>query len=223
MNSIGIRDLHDLIMFYLLLVFSFVFYLLFVCLKSYPYRYSILNTKLELIWTIIPGIIILLIGLPSIQLLYFLESLNSPLITLEIKGFQWAWKYIFKDFNIEFDSYSKDSSSFHSFRLFSVDNKLVLPVNLPIRLIVSSDDVIHSWTIPNIGIKLDSNPGRLNSSILFLLKSGLFFGQCSELCGLLHSKMSIELFSTSLDNWFLWLFTLYNFNFSLFSSFLNEL
>ncbi len=164
----------------MIIIITIIIYIIIIGNKSYKYLNN--NTKIEIIFALIPGIILILIGVPSIKLLYMNE--NKSKITLEIKGRQWFWNYIYKDYNIEIDAYTKEEGIL---RLLKTDNYIVLPTLIPIRLLITSDDVIHSFTIPNIGIKLDTNPGRINTTTFILLKEGLYFGQCSELCGSLRA------------------------------------
>lgn len=189
---IGIRDLHDYILFYLLLIIIFVTYLLiYVSYKNNSHKSLDLNHNsfLEFIWTITPAIILLLIAIPSFKLLYSIDEVLNPLITLKIIGNQWYWDYNIFDINIS--SYLKED--YKLFKLLETDNPIYLPILTPIRLIVTANDVNHSWTIPNFGIKIDAIPGRLNQGLLYILKKGIYFGQCSELCGLGHPNMPIEI------------------------------
>lgn len=194
---IGIRDFHDYSIFYLIIVLIFVSYLLFYLTFSYNNHKSVdlnHNSLLEFIWTITPALILILIGLPSFKLLYSMDEVLNPLLTLKIIGNQWYWDYNILD--ISLSSYMKEDYTL--FKYLETDNPLYLPVLIPIRLIVTSTDVIHSWAIPNFGIKIDAIPGRLNQGLLYILKKGLFFGQCSEICGLGHAFMPIEI--NAVDN-----------------------
>lgn len=147
------------------------------------------NQIIEIVWTLIPTIILRIIALPSLHLLYLIDELLNPLLTVKIIGHQWYWSYEYNDFNnIEFDSYIQPQALF---RLLEVDNSTPIPLNCQTRLITSSTDVLHSWTIPAIGIKIDATPGRLNQISVFPNRSGKFFGQCSEICGANHSFIPI--------------------------------
>nr|YP_010570512.1 cytochrome c oxidase subunit II [Pyrocoelia analis]UEN67843.1 cytochrome c oxidase subunit II [Pyrocoelia analis]UZG66109.1 cytochrome c oxidase subunit 2 [Pyrocoelia analis] len=163
-------------------------------------RFLLEGQMIELIWTISPAATLIFIALPSLQILYLMDEINHPSITVKAIGHQWFWSYELSDFKeIEFDSYMSpinESKSF-SFRLLDVDNKLIIPYNSLIRMIITSTDVIHSWTIPSAGIKIDATPGRLNSTSLFFNRPGILFGQCSEICGMNHSFMPIMLESVS--------------------------
>lgn len=151
------------------------------------------SQPLELFWTVVPAFILIFIGLPSIKLLYLLDEVFNPSITIKTLGHQWFWSYEYTDFlSIEFDSYILPYE-INNPRLLETDNHTVLPVNSQIRNLISATDVIHSWTIQSLGVKVDAVPGRLNQ-INFLPKiTGLFFGQCSEICGANHSFIPITL------------------------------
>lgn len=149
---------------------------------------------LELFWTIIPSFILIFIGLPSIRLLYLLDEVYNPAITIKTIGHQWYWSYEFSDFNnVEFDSYIIPANELenNSFRLLDVDNRTVVPINSQIRTLITAADVLHSWTIPSLGVKADAVPGRLNQVNFYANRPGLFFGQCSEICGANHSFIPI--------------------------------
>lgn len=168
--------------------------LLNIFFNKFRHRYLLDGQLIETIWTILPAIILILIALPSLRLLYILDEINNPSISVKAIGHQWYWSYEYTDYkNIEFDSYIIPSNDLnpHNFRLLDVDNRLIIPFETQIRLLVSSLDVIHSWTIPSLGIKIDGTPGRLNQVGLIINRPGLFFGQCSEICGANHSFIPI--------------------------------
>ena len=162
-----------------------------------------------------PALTLIFIALPSLKLIYLIDEIRNPLVTLKTIGHQWYWTYEYSDFkNIEFDSYILNSNlNSFNFRLLEVDNRTVLPYLSHIRVLTSSADVIHSWTIPSSGVKVDASPGRLNQLRFNLNRTGIFFGQCSEICGANHSfiPISIERISPlkfiewienySLDDW----------------------
>lgn len=152
------------------------------------------SQELELFWTIIPRFILIFIGLPSIRLLYLLDEIYSPAITIKTVGHQWYWSYEYSDFNnIEFDSYIIPSNEIkiNNLRLLDVDNRTIIPINSQIRTLITAADVLHSWTIPSMGVKADATPGRLNQVNFYSNRPGLFFGQCSEICGANHRFMPI--------------------------------
>lgn len=203
-SMIGIKDLHENILFYLIIVFILVLYYLFILINRNNAHYTNdLNhhSLLELIWTLTPAFILLLILLPSIKLLYSIDEVYNPLITLKIIGHQWYWSYSLLDIN--FSSYLKED--YLLFKYLETDQPLYLPILIPIRLIVTASDVIHSWAIPAFGIKIDAIPGRLNQGLIYILNKGIFFGQCSELCGLGHALMPIEIHSVNNNQFLYWI------------------
>nr|YP_009236822.1 cytochrome c oxidase subunit II [Bematistes alcinoe]AMJ17294.1 cytochrome c oxidase subunit II [Bematistes alcinoe] len=199
---------HDHTLFILLMILMLVTYLMMkLFFNKFINRFLLEGQLIELIWTIMPAFTLIFIAFPSLRLLYLLDELNNPLITLKSIGHQWYWSYEYSDFNnIEFDSYMlKINQKFNNFRLLDVDNRIILPMNNQIRILVTSADVIHSWTIPSLGVKIDANPGRLNQTSFFMNRPGIFFGQCSEICGTNHSFMPIVIESISMKNFINWI------------------
>nr|AAS13574.1 cytochrome oxidase subunit II [Papilio epiphorbas] len=200
---------HDHTLIILIMITILVGYLMInLFFNKYINRFLLEGQMIELIWTIIPTITLIFIALPSLRLLYLLDELNNPLITLKSIGHQWYWSYEYSDFNnVEFDSYmiNYDKSNINNFRLLDVDNRIILPMNNQIRIMVTATDVIHSWTVPSLGVKIDANPGRLNQTNLFINRPGIFFGQCSEICGANHSFMPIMIESISIKNFINWI------------------
>nr|BAB91338.1 cytochrome oxidase subunit II [Aquatica lateralis] len=186
---------HDHTMMILVMITLVVLYIILsVLMNKYVNRLLLEGQMIELIWTIAPAVTLIFIALPSLQLLYLLDEINMPLVSVKSMGHQWFWSYELSDFKkSEFDSYMIPSNeqSLYSFRLLEVDNRLVLPVNTQFRMMISSSDVIHSWTIPSSSLKIDATPGRLNQTTFFMNRIGVFFGQCSEICGTNHSFMPI--------------------------------
>ena len=132
--------------------------------------------------------------MPSLHLLYLIDEVNKPLLTLKTIGHQWYWSYEYSDFNnVEFDSYIKPTNELenYEFRLLDVDNRVILPINTQIRVLITAADVLHSWAIPALGIKIDATPGRLNQGCFKIRRPGLLFGQCSEICGANHRFIPI--------------------------------
>lgn len=148
---------------------------------------------LEIVWTIIPIIILFIIGIPSIALLYASNELVETNLTIKIIGNQWYWTYEYSDLDLIFDSYmiSEEDLDYGELRLLEVDHRLIVPSLTHIKLLISSADVIHSWAVPSLGIKIDACPGRLNAVNMFIKKTGVFYGQCSEICGVNHGFMPI--------------------------------
>nr|YP_009116244.1 cytochrome c oxidase subunit 2 [Euastacus spinifer]AJD22588.1 cytochrome c oxidase subunit 2 [Euastacus spinifer] len=200
---------HDHTMFILILITTLVGYIMLnSAYNSLINRYLLENQTIEIIWTILPSIILIFIALPSLRLLYLLDETNNSSVTLKTIGHQWYWSYEYSDFlGVEFDSYMMPSSNQtpSEFRLLDVDNRTTLPFNAQIRLIISAADVIHSWTIPALGVKADAVPGRLNQVSFLINRPGLFYGQCSEICGANHSFMPIVIESVSINSFLDWI------------------
>nr|AVV65640.1 cytochrome oxidase subunit 2 [Mesopsylla eucta shikho] len=178
--------------------------------NKYTNRLLMESQNIEIIWTILPAFMLIFIALPSLRLLYLLDDLNKPLITLKTIGHQWYWSYEYSDFNnIEFDSYMIPSNelTLKNFRLLDVDNRIILPFNSQIRILVTATDVFHSWTIPSLGIKIDATPGRLNQSNFLINRPGLFFGHVHEFCGAYHSFMPIVIESISINSINKWIYS----------------
>ena len=223
----NIIDLHHDIMFFLILITlltswmlaRIIFFYNSNNIKTIRNPYATHNTLIEIIWTLIPTVILIIIALPSYALIYNIDELNDPRITLKIIGHQWYWSYEYADFiktfdttignasNFIFDSYmvkEEDLTEGH-LRLLEVDNYVVLPVETTIRLLITASDVIHSWTVPSLGVKLDAVPGRLNQIGTYINRESVFFGQCSELCGINHSFMPIGVKVTTLNDFIDWI------------------
>nr|QLY89969.1 cytochrome c oxidase subunit II [Sympycnus pulicarius] len=203
---------HDHTMLILVMITVLVGYLMgMLFFNTYTNRFLLHGQTIEMIWTILPAIVLLFIALPSLRLLYLLDEINEPIITLKSIGHQWYWSYEYSDFlDIEFDSYMIPTNELPTdgFRLLDVDNRIVLPMNSQIRILVTAADVIHSWTVPALGVKVDGTPGRLNQTNFFINRPGLFFGQCSEICGANHSFMPIVIESVPVNYFIKWISSL---------------
>ena len=165
------------------------------------------HTILEIIWTGVPVLILLAIAVPSFKILYYADTIENSEMTLKIVGRQWYWQYEYPDNGgIAFDSNMIPDNEIKpgQFRLLEVDNRIVLPVDTNIRLLITSGDVIHSWTIPAFGVKTDAVPGRTNESWIKIIKPGLYYGQCSELCGVSHGFMPIAVEAVSKEDFNKW-------------------
>nr|AFY16769.1 cytochrome c oxidase subunit II [Cryptotympana atrata] len=200
---------HDHTLMILILVTVIVAYMMVMLfLNGLINRFLLEGQLIEFVWTLLPAMILIFIALPSLRLLYMLNEVNNPMLTLKIIGHQWYWSYEYSDFfNIEFDSYMKPSNelNINEFRLLDVDNRVILPFSTQVRLLITSHDVIHSWTIPSLGVKVDAVPGRLNQTSTFINRSGLAYGQCSEICGANHSFMPIVIESINIKSFINWL------------------
>nr|YP_010282293.1 cytochrome c oxidase subunit II [Layahima valida]UHA57007.1 cytochrome c oxidase subunit 2 [Layahima valida]UHM24956.1 cytochrome c oxidase subunit 2 [Layahima valida] len=171
-------------------------------------RFLLEGQTIEVIWTILPAITLIFIALPSLRLLYLLDEVDNPSITLKAIGHQWYWSYEYSDFlAVEFDSYMTPTNELpeNGFRLLDVDNRTTLPMNTQVRVLVTAADVLHSWTVPALGIKIDATPGRLNQTNFYINRPGLFFGQCSEICGANHSFMPIVIESIPMKLFINWI------------------
>nr|YP_009485619.1 cytochrome c oxidase subunit II [Inara alboguttata]AVZ00755.1 cytochrome c oxidase subunit II [Inara alboguttata] len=171
-------------------------------------RFLLEGQTIELIWTIMPAVTLMFIALPSLRLLYLMDEIFNPMLTIKSIGHQWYWSYEYSDFkNLEFDSYMKPSNELENneFRLLDVDNRIILPMNTQTRILVTAADVLHSWTIPSLGIKIDATPGRLNQGSFNINRPGIMFGQCSEICGANHSFMPIVIESVDIKQFIEWL------------------
>ncbi|MFC7334296.1 cytochrome c oxidase subunit II [Rhodocista pekingensis] len=165
------------------------------------------NTLLEVAWTVIPVVILVVIAIPSFQLLYFMDRTPEADMTVKVTGRQWYWSYEYPDHgNIAFDSFmlSEDEVPDPKLRLLEVDNRLVVPVGANVRVLVTASDVIHSWAIPSLGIKKDAVPGRLNETWFRADAEGVFYGQCSEICGTNHGFMPIAVEAVSKERFDAW-------------------
>nr|AAG23676.1 cytochrome c oxidase subunit 2 [Thraustochytrium aureum] len=214
----GIIRFHHDLMFILIFVVVFVSWILFRTIlhfndKAHPTPTSVVHgTTIEVVWTIIPALILIVIAVPSFALLYSVDEVVDPAITLKIIGHQWYWSYEYSDYHnengdfITFDSYMlpEDELTLGDLRLLEVDNRVVLPTNTHVRLIVTSADVLHCWTIPSFGIKIDACPGRLNEASLFIQRESVFYGQCSEICGINHGFMPICVEAVTIEDYLTW-------------------
>lgn len=174
------------------------------------------STPLEIVWTVVPAFLLVLIAGPSFALLYSFDESIAPDISIKVIGHQWFWSYEYSDVvhketgkTICFDSYiiAEEDLSFGQFRLLETDNRLRLPTKRHIRVLVSAADVLHSWAVPSLGVKIDACPGRLNQVSLFLLRTGTFYGQCSELCGVNHAFMPIVVEALDNKDYQIWAFS----------------
>lgn len=200
---------HDHAIIIIIIITVLVGYLIAILFfNTFTNRFLLHGQTIEIIWTILPAIVLLFIAFPSLRLLYLLDEINEPIITLKSIGHQWYWRYEYSDFNnIEFDSYIIPSNELPTdgFRLLDVDNRIVLPMNSQIRILVTAADVIHSWTVPALGVKVDGTPGRLNQTNFFINRPGLFFGQCSEICGANHRFIPIVIERIPTNHFIKWI------------------
>jgi len=210
MEGIFLFNLH--LLFVIISIVLFVAWLFFIILRNFTEldNSDVANfthsNSLEIVWTTIPAFILLSLASPSFSLLYSLDEISNPELTLKILGHQWYWSYEISDFNscsdthnLKYSSYMlteeslQENRAFVFFRNLETNKRVVLPTNTHLRLLVTAVDVLHSWAIPSFGVKVDACPGRLNQVNLFIKRFGVFFGQCSEICGVNHGFMPIVL------------------------------
>ena len=216
----GMLFFHNYILLFLIVIGVFVCWMLYTVTtlfneKNNPFAAKFTHSSLlEIVWTVLPAFVLLLIAIPSFSLLYSLDEIIDPAVTLKIIGHQWYWSYEYSDYatieggeSLTFDSYMVNTKdlTYGSFRLLEVDNRVILPISTHIRLLVTSADVLHSWAVPSFGIKVDACPGRLSQASLFLKREGVYYGQCSEICGVNHGFMPIVVKGVSADTFVTWI------------------
>nr|AGM47635.1 cytochrome c oxidase subunit 2 [Perodicticus potto edwarsi] len=188
---------HDHTLMIVFTISSLVLYIISLMLSTELTHTSTMDAQeVETVWTILPAVILILIALPSLRILYMMDEINTPSLTLKTMGHQWYWSYEYTDYDsLCFDSYMIPTPDLEpgDLRLLEVDNRVILPTEMSIRMLISSEDVLHSWTVPALGIKTDAIPGRLNQATLMTSRAGIYYGQCSEICGSNHSFMPIVL------------------------------
>jgi len=212
----GIINFHYDLIYFIIIIITFVFWILMRTIylfetqeifRYYHYRTKNIthNTTLEIVWTIVPTIILIIIALPSFALLYAMDEVFEPVYTLKIIGRQWYWVYepieapsliLNNGEDLVANQYEsrivlEEDLLYGQYRLLEVDNTMKVPSNVHIQLLITSSDVLHSWAVPSLGIKIDACPGRLNQVQLFIKRPGFYYGQCSEICGIYHSFIPI--------------------------------
>nr|YP_009131407.1 cytochrome c oxidase subunit II [Onychodactylus zhaoermii]YP_626689.1 cytochrome c oxidase subunit II [Onychodactylus fischeri]ABC56102.1 cytochrome c oxidase subunit 2 [Onychodactylus fischeri]AIC83074.1 cytochrome c oxidase subunit II [Onychodactylus zhaoermii]UHM25428.1 cytochrome c oxidase subunit 2 [Onychodactylus zhaoermii]UHM25441.1 cytochrome c oxidase subunit 2 [Onychodactylus zhaoermii]UHM25454.1 cytochrome c oxidase subunit 2 [Onychodactylus zhaoermii] len=199
---------HDHALMAVFLISTLVLYIITIMMSTKLTNTNAMDAQeIEMVWTIMPAIILIVIALPSLRILYLMDEINDPHITVKAIGHQWYWSYEFTNYeNLMFDSYMTPTQDLlpGQFRLLEVDNRMVIPMESPIRMLISAEDVLHSWAMPSMGIKTDAIPGRLNQTTFIASRPGIYYGQCSEICGANHSFMPIVVEATSLNyfqNW----------------------
>jgi heme/copper-type cytochrome/quinol oxidase subunit 2 len=214
----AIVELHNYIMYFLIAILTAVLWLYFSLLTNFvkskfSYIYLTHGTLIELIWTISPAIVLIVIAFPSFKLLFITDDVIDPDMSMQIEAHQWYWSYEYGDFvtsddeYITFDSYLVGESDLEEgrLRMLEVDNRIILPELTHVRFNVSSTDVIHSLASPSLGLKCDAYPYKTNQISVFSNREGTYFGQCSEICGIWHSGMPIVIQSVSLEKFLMFL------------------
>lgn len=208
-----LNSLHDFLLVIITLITLFVLVMLtYICIrfrrKANPVPSKTAhNTRLEIVWTVIPILILVVIAIPSLRIHYFMERDTEMDMTIKVTGYQWYWHYDYPDHgNFGFDSYMKKDEDLQpgDHRLLAVDNRVVVPVDTNVRVLLTGADVIHAWAVPAFGVKRDAMPGRLNETWFRATKTGTFYGQCSELCGVGHGFMPIVVEVVSKDDFGRW-------------------
>lgn len=170
-----------------------------------PARFSH-NTLIEIAWTAVPALILMAVALPSFRLLYYMDRTQQAEMTLKVTGHQWYWSYEYAEHDLAFDAFmvADDDLQPGQLRLLTTDKEVVLPVGVPIRVLLTADDVIHSWAVPALGVKTDTVPGRLNETWVRIDRPGTYYGQCSELCGVNHGFMPIMIRAVEKERFLAW-------------------
>lgn len=210
-----LHDFHNMLLVIITFITLFVFALLLIVIFRFnakknpqPAQFSH-NTTIEVIWTVIPVIILIAIAIPSMKMLYYMDRTIEPEMTVKVTGYQWYWGYDYPDHrDINVTSYmipDKDiDPAKGQVRLLSADNPMVLPVDTDIQFLVTAADVLHAFAVPAFGIKTDAVPGRINDTWVRITEPGVYYGQCSELCGKGHAYMPIEIHAVSKEEFAAW-------------------
>nr|BAV71773.1 cytochrome c oxidase subunit II [Enteromius jae] len=199
---------HDHALMIVFLISTFVLYIIIAMVSTkLTNKYILDSQEIEIVWTILPAIILILIALPSLRILYLMDEINDPHLTIKAMGFQWYWNYEYTDYEqLNFNSYMVPTNELTpgQFRLLETDHRMVIPVDSPIRVLVTAKDVLHSWAVPALGVKMDAVPGRLNQITFIASRPGVLYGQCSEICGANHSFMPIVVEALPLEHYENW-------------------
>jgi cytochrome c oxidase subunit 2 len=189
-----------------------LFLLLYTCVRYRASRNKVAsttshNTLVEVLWTLIPCLILIVMAVPSFKVLYSQDTIPKADVTIKAVGYQWYWGYEYPDENIIFDSYMVDEKDLkeNQPRLLTVDNEIYVPVNKVIKVMITANDVLHAWALPSFGVKRDAIPGRINETWFKADRTGTFYGQCSELCGIKHAFMPITVNVVSENEYNQWL------------------
>nr|NP_991044.1 cytochrome c oxidase subunit II [Ophisurus macrorhynchos]BAD12354.1 cytochrome c oxidase subunit II [Ophisurus macrorhynchos] len=199
---------HDHALMIVFLISTLVLYIIVAMVTTNLINLYILDSQgIEIVWTVLPAIILILIALPSLRILYLMDEINDPHLTVKAIGHQWYWSYEYTDYeDLGFDSYMIPTQDLSpgQFRLLETDHRMVVPMESPVRVLVTAEDVLHSWAVPAMGVKMDAVPGRLNQTAFVATRPGVYYGQCSEICGANHSFMPIVVEAVPLqhfENW----------------------
>ena len=209
----GIAQMHDLLLIIICtigvsvtLLLAFVMYRFRATRNPVPSN-TAHNVFLEVVWTLLPVLILIVIGIPSLKLMFFADRIENADLTVKAIGNQWYWTYEYPEEKLQFDSIMIEEKDLKAgqLRLLEVDNPIIVPVNKTVHVIITSKDVLHSFAVPALGIKKDAVPGRLNETWFKIAKEGIYYGQCSELCGSRHGFMPIAVKVVSQSQYDEWL------------------
>ena len=209
-----IVNFHDKILLPIIIAISvFVLFLMvYACIRFRASRNpnpskTTHNVAVEVLWTLIPCLILIVMAVPSFKILYKQDTIPKADVTVKAIGYQWYWGYEYPDENIIFDSYMIETKDLkeNQPRLLAVDNEVVVPVNKVVKVLITANDVLHAWALPSFGVKRDAVPGRINETWFKAEKVGTYYGQCSELCGIKHAFMPIEVHVVSEEKYASWL------------------
>nr|QEQ13712.1 cytochrome c oxidase subunit II [Xenopus borealis] len=199
---------HDHTLMAVFLISTLVLYIITIMMTTKLTNTNSMDAQeIEMVWTIMPAIILIMIALPSLRILYLMDEVNDPHLTIKAIGHQWYWSYEYTNYeDLSFDSYMVPTNDLTpgQFRLLEVDNRMVVPMESPTRLLVTAEDVLHSWAVPSLGVKTDAIPGRLSQTSFIATRPGVFYGQCSEICGANHSFMPIVVEAVPLNDFENW-------------------
>ena len=215
--SESMRDIisfHDNLLLPIIVAISafVLFLMLYVCVKfrasanPNPSKRTH-NVTVEVLWTLIPCLILIVMAVPSFKILYKQDTIPKADLTIKAIGYQWYWGYEYPDENIIFDSYMIEEKDLKADqpRLLAVDNEVVVPVDKVVKVLITANDVLHAWALPSFGVKRDAVPGRINETWFKAEKVGTYYGQCSELCGIKHAFMPITVKVVSEEEYQEWL------------------
>nr|YP_009503114.1 cytochrome c oxidase subunit II [Gymnothorax minor]ADO24549.1 cytochrome oxidase subunit II [Gymnothorax reticularis]AVX29528.1 cytochrome c oxidase subunit 2 [Gymnothorax minor]QHW07615.1 cytochrome c oxidase subunit II [Gymnothorax minor]UEX93225.1 cytochrome c oxidase subunit II [Gymnothorax reticularis] len=199
---------HDHALMIVFLISTLVLYIIVAMVTTTLTDTYILDSQeIEIVWTVLPAVILILIALPSLRILYLMDEINDPHLTIKAIGHQWYWSYEYTDYeDLGFDSYMIPTQDLTpgQFRLLETDHRMVVPMESPVRVLVTAEDVLHSWAVPALGVKMDAVPGRLNQTAFIAARPGVYYGQCSEICGANHSFMPIVVEAVPLHHFESW-------------------
>nr|WNH19986.1 cytochrome c oxidase subunit II [Gymnothorax melatremus] len=199
---------HDHALMIVFLISTLVLYIIVAMVTtSLTDAYILDSQEIEIVWTVLPAIILILIALPSLRILYLMDEINDPHLTIKAIGHQWYWSYEYTDYgDLGFDAYMIPTQDLTpgQFRLLETDHRMVVPMESPVRVLVTAEDVLHSWAVPALGVKMDAVPGRLNQTAFIAARPGVYYGQCSEICGANHSFMPIVVEAVPLQHFEDW-------------------